>query len=91
MAQGSTLRIIDASRFSVVWTLDNWATTNHVESRVVGRPGSFADIQTRPDQTGSIVFTLHWPEEDRWLGHNCEIAITAETPAQVTAAEKPQS
>ncbi len=91
MAQGSTLRIIDANRFHVVWTPDNWATTNHLDSRLVGRPGSFADIQTAPDQTGSIVFTLYWPQENRWLGHNCEIAVTPETPAQVTAAEKPQS
>jgi glucoamylase len=91
MAQGSTLRIIDANRFHVVWTADNWVTTNHLDSRVVGRPGSFADVQTSPNQTGSIVFTLYWPQDDRWLGHNCEITVTTETPTQVTAAEKPKS
>jgi glucoamylase len=91
MAQGSTLRIIDANRFHVVWTADDWATTNHLDSHMVGRPGSFADIQTATDQTGSVIFTLYWPQEDRWLGHNCEIVVSTETPAQMTAAEKPQS
>jgi glucoamylase len=91
MMQGSTLRIMDANRFQVVWTADNWATTNRLESRLIGRPGAFADIPSTPGQTGNIVFTLYWPEEDRWLGHNCEVEILAETPAQGTAAEKPKT
>jgi glucoamylase len=107
MAQGSTLRIVDANHFTVVWTSDNWATTNHLDSRLVGRPGFFADIQAVPgrgdalstnqndapssEPPTSLIFTLHWPEADRWLGHNIEIAIHTETPSQVTAAEKPKS
>jgi glucoamylase len=73
---GLTLRILDPGSFRVVWTQDNWATTTHTESRIVGYPGSYADIATTANQTGTIVFTLYWPAEDRWLGRNISIAVT---------------
>jgi glucoamylase len=111
MVQGSTLRIVDANRFAVVWTQDDWATTNRLDSRLIGRPGSFADIHTTATPSsntgnaaavnegnaasnqapGKIIFTLHWPEEDCWLGHNYEVAIHTQTPSQTPAAEKPTS
>ena len=91
MVQGGTLRIIDQNRFRVVWTEDNWTTTNTLESRVVGRPGSFADIQTAYDQTGTIQFTLYWPVEDRWLGRNYEVTVHAEAVPQQPVAMKPRS
>jgi glucoamylase len=91
MVQGGTLRIVDQERFRVIWTADNWATTNTLESRVVGKPGSFADIQTAADQSGTIAFTLYWPEQDRWLGRNYEVTVHAEMPAQEIAAVKPKS
>jgi glucoamylase len=91
MLQGRTLRIMDQNPFRVVYSTDNWASKNAVDSRVVGRPGSFVDIATTAGQQGSIVFTLFWPQENRWLGRNCEIAILAEAPASGTAAEKPKS
>jgi glucoamylase len=56
--------------------MDDWATTNVTNSNVVGYPGSHVDIPTTANQTGTIVFTLHWPAEDRWLGRNLSIAVT---------------
>jgi glucoamylase len=91
IVQGSTLRIVDAERFQVIYTTDNWANTNTLDARVVGRPGAFADIATVPTQTGSITFTLYWPQSDRWLGHNCEVAVMTEPMPQGTAADKPKS
>jgi glucoamylase len=91
VVQGGTLRIMDAARFSVIYSMDNWATKAEMEARVVGRLGAFADIPVRADQTGSIVFTLFWPEENRWLGHNCQVEINAEVPRQGTAADKPKA
>jgi glucoamylase len=73
---GLTLRILDPSAFRVVWTIDNWATTHHTESIMIGYPGCYVDIPTIPNQTGTIIFTLYWPVEDRWLGRNISIAIT---------------
>jgi len=77
IAAGLMLRIMDPNSFRVVYTVDNWATTLHTESHAVGYPGSYADIFTKPEQTGTIIFTLYWPGDDRWLGHNVEVSITA--------------
>ncbi len=91
MVQGGTLRVTDADRFQLVWTADGWTTTNRVDSRQVGHPGSYVDIQASPNQTGTIEFTIFWPREDRWLGHNHEVNILPEPPKQQVAAEKPQA
>jgi glucoamylase len=78
VAAGLSLRIIDPKPFRVVWTMDNWATTTHTESRVVGYPGSYVDIATIPDQAGTIIFTLCWAAgaDTHWLGRNISIAVT---------------
>jgi len=89
MRQGSTLRIIDAERFRVVWTADGWATKNATDSKIVGRPGAYADITVGAEQTGSIIFTLYWPAQDRWLGRNYEVAIMTEDTPQAAASDKP--
>jgi len=91
VVQGGTLRIMDAARFTVDYSLDNWATKHSLEARIVGRPGAFADIPIAADQTGSLLFTLYWPEQNRWLGRNYEIEIHGEVPSQGTAADKPKS
>ncbi len=79
---GWTLRIVDAKRFDVTYTLDDWKTTQFASSKVVGSPGCFVDIPT-PDQsegqTGKLIFTMHWPASadvaDHWLGRNIEVAL----------------
>ncbi len=95
MTQGGTLRITDASRFEVIWTLDNWATRHCTESREVGAPGFYADLclisGTSPETTESLRFTLHWPAENRWIGRNYEVNIHPEPPQQGPAAVRPTS
>ena len=86
---GMTLRIIDGNRFNVRYTFDNWQTTETINSRVVGFPGSFVDILTPAsgDWVGGgkpvLVFTIHWPESagkpEHWLGYNVEIELTPAT------------
>jgi glucoamylase len=73
---GLSLRILDPNLFHVVWTMDDWATTNLTNSKVIGYPGSYVDIPTVANQPGTIIFTLYWPAEDRWLGRNISIAVT---------------
>ena len=75
MAAGLRLRVMDPKPFRVVYTLDSWATTLRRESRAVGYPGSYADLDTVQHQEGTLVFTLYWPGEDRWLGHNVEVRL----------------
>jgi glucoamylase len=89
MRQGSTLRIMDAERFRVVWSADGWATKNATDSKIVGRPGAYADIVVGAEQTGSILFTLYWPGQDRWLGRNYEVVIMTEDTPQAAATDKP--
>jgi glucoamylase len=91
VVQGSSLRIMDANRFTVTYTFDQWATKGEVEARMVGRMGCFVDIPIGLKRTGAIVFTLYWPEENRWLGHNCTVEIHAENPMQTSAADKPRT
>ncbi|WP_263381923.1 glycoside hydrolase family 15 protein [Granulicella arctica] len=77
LAAGLMLRIMDPKPFRVVYTFDDWQTTLHAESKAVGYPGSFADIFTTPEQTGTIVFTLQWTGDDQWLGRNVEVTLVS--------------
>jgi len=83
---GNTLRIVDPRRFRAVYTFDNWATTLTLDSDAIGYPGSFVDIPTNPQQTGTIVFTLNWHSqgEDRWLGRNIEVSIVSPIPSDAS-------
>ena len=72
---GMTLRVVDTARFRMVYTLDNWATQRTLDSTSVGYAGCYADIATAPGQSGKIVFTFYWPEQDKWLGRNFEVAV----------------
>lgn len=72
---GKTLRITSAERFRVIWSADGWATTQVADSAQVGYAGSYADLPTKPDQTGSLSFTLFWPDEGRWEGRNFDVAL----------------
>jgi glucoamylase len=77
IAAGKTLRVVDTARFRMLYTTDNWATSVTLQSHPVGYAGSFCDIATTPGQSGKIVFTFYWPEQDKWLGRNFEVAVVA--------------
>ena len=49
---GMKLRIVDATPFQLVYTVDDWKTNETVDSKSVGFPGSFVDIQTEAGQNG---------------------------------------
>ncbi len=91
MTQGGTLRIADADRFQVVWSADDWKSTNRSDSHQVGSPGSYVDLVPAPDATGCIRFTMFWPAENRWLGRDFEVTIHPVAPTQAPAASRPQS
>ena len=91
MTAGSTLRVIDATMFQVVWTTDDWHTTNVSDAKDVGHPGSHVDIATSPDLLGSIIFTLYWPGEQKWLGRNYEVTVHVRQLPQTAAAVKPKN
>jgi glucoamylase len=72
---GCALRVVAENRFRLLWTTDDWATTNTEESVNVGHPGSFADLHAPVTQNGRISFTLFWPGENRWEGRNFDIEV----------------
>ncbi len=74
---GFTLRIIAQKHFRALWTLDDWNTVIATESNTVGHAGAFADMPTHAEQAGKLSFTLFWPEENRWEGHNYDVALDA--------------
>jgi len=77
---GDTLRILDQTRFEVVWSIDEWRSTQVTLSRSLGSAGYSADLPTTDSvkTDGQIVglsWTLYWPEQGRWLGYNVEVMI----------------
>jgi len=75
---GSTLRVIDANRFRVIWSADNWKTVQTVKSCCLNSAGYSADISTAGISAGGeLSWTFHWTETDSWLGHNVNLKIEA--------------
>jgi glucoamylase len=99
---GFTLRIIDANAFEVVYSFDNWQTTDTKQSVAMGLAGFLVDLPTKDASAGEhLVFTLHWPgskgqlpeapSAERWLGHNVDITIKPQLPPTMPASVKPKS
>ncbi len=74
IAAGMTLRVVDGSRFRMVYSTDGWKTTQSQDARAVGI-GYFADIETVNTSSDKIEFTLYWPDQDKWLGHNIAVTV----------------
>jgi len=72
--QGSTLRVLDEARFDVVWSCDGWQTVKTTSAKSFGYSGFSADL-VPPAKAAQIEWTMHWPEQDRWLGYNVEVKI----------------
>lgn len=77
IGEGSTLRILDENYFEVTWTEDGWKTEHKTPSRGLGSSGFSLDIVPATD-SGAVQWTMHWPEQDRWLGYNVEVKVDAQ-------------
>ncbi len=72
----ATLRVLDDKRFTLVWSDNQWRTTNSTECRSLGSAGFSADILPSPRENPTVLsLTFFWPEENRWLGHNYDVRI----------------
>ena len=91
---GFTVRIIDAQSFEVVYSFDNWKTTERLPAKPVGFSGWFADLETAVDAQ-SLVFTMHWAaagdQAERQLGRNVEIVLNPAAAPTLAVADKPAS
>jgi glucoamylase len=77
MSAGNTLRILDERAFDVVWTCDNWKTTQSTASRSLGSAGFSADLKPAANAP-ALEWTLHWTEPESWLGYNVRVEIDAD-------------
>jgi len=77
VAAGDTLRILDEGRFDAVWSADGWKTQHVASGRSLGSAGYAADIvpDGAANLSGQLSWTLHWPDQDRWLGYNVDMKI----------------
>lgn len=75
MVAGRTLRILADDRFALIYTVDDWQSVYTEESRSLGVAGHCIDVKTEPDQAGSVIFTMHWGQSDRWEGRNFEVRL----------------
>jgi glucoamylase len=79
IAAGDTLRILDENEFELIWSADGWQTTHTTPSRNLGSAGYSADILVATGRrNGNVSWTFHWPDQNRWLGHNVEVAVEEE-------------
>jgi glucoamylase len=86
IAPGQTLRILDSRRFDLIWTTDDWTTKHTAISRSLGSAGFSAEIApgTAPC---ALQWTLHWTEQNAWLGYNVQMRVE-ENDQTETAANK---
>jgi glucoamylase len=77
IAAGDTLRILDGDRFDLLWSADGWKTVQTAPSRSLGSAGYSAELAPA-DGRGDLSWTLHWPEQGRWLGYNVGVKIDAQ-------------
>lgn len=73
---GSSLRILDERPFDVIWTCDGWQTRQSTTSRGLGSVGFNADI-TPDKQSRELEWTLHFTDQNTWLGYNVKVKIEA--------------
>ena len=78
---GKILRCILERGATIVWTTDNWATTNRTAAvRNHTLDLWFADVPTQSCGAGSVVeFTVLWTETPRWEGRNFSLLVVERT------------
>ena len=76
MTAGRNLGILDEGMFEVVWSDDGWQTKHATPSREMGSAGYYAEISPAAGSS-EVEWTLHWPIQEGWLGHNMKVKLDA--------------
>lgn len=79
MPAGQILRIIAEADAAIVWSADNWTSTNKTDTAHLSALDLwFADLPTKDGPEGSVVeFTFFWKENQRWEGRNYSVVVSA--------------
>jgi glucoamylase len=78
MPAGKTLRVIVAAPATIVWSANDWASTNKVDAFPVNALNVwFANPPTEDCREGSVIeFTFFWKEAQRWEGRNYSVVVS---------------
>jgi len=78
MSHGRILRIIVAAGATIVWSANDWASTNRADMTNNSALNLwFADLPTENCPGGLVIeFTFFWKEAQRWEGRNYSVAVS---------------
>jgi glucoamylase len=77
MQAGRTLCIEMLEQARVHWSIDSWKTTKDTDTRDTGLGVHAADLPTKGLTAGdTVLFTLYWPGQNRWVGENFSVRVT---------------
>lgn len=78
MPLGKILRIIVTAEAAIVWSANNWATTNRVDTTNNSTLDLwFVDIPTEKRPDGAVIeFTFFWKQDQRWEGRNYSVVVS---------------
>jgi len=84
MSHGKILRLIVAAEATIVWSADNWTSTNKMETTPVSALNVwFADLPTTKCLVGSVIeFTFFWKKNQRWEDKNYSVAVSERAAAE---------
>jgi len=77
MTRGRSLRLIVMAEASVVWSANDWGSTNTIGTSAMKELDVwFADLSTETCPEGtSVEFTFYWKETRRWEGRNYSVVV----------------
>ena len=85
---GALLRIHGWAPFVLHWSDDDWQTTHDTNSTATALGIEYVDIEVGAGQSAPLVFTFHWPLENRWEGKNYTVKIERPAQANSSVAQK---
>ncbi|HEV3112974.1 MAG TPA: glycoside hydrolase family 15 protein [Candidatus Binataceae bacterium] len=72
---GVTLRILADKDFALHWSLDDWNNNNDTNSKSTVIGLNCVDISVPEAQRAPLKFTFRWLDDNRWEGHDFEVAM----------------
>ena len=78
MSHGKILRLIVPVDATIVWSINDWASTNKSDATHISALNLwFADLPTAKCPDGSLIeFTFFWNKDQRWEGKNYSVAVS---------------
>jgi glucoamylase len=76
MKAGRTLRMETLQRAVIHWSADYWRTSKDTRTRDTGLGVHIADLPSNDLSAGMIIFTIYWPERNRWEGVDYSVVVS---------------